>query len=96
MAAYIIGMLEVRDTSWRAEYGPKTEALIEKHGGKIKAGAGTPETLEGEGKLPNTFLILEFPSVEHAKAWYNDPEYEPMIKLRQTGAEGHFVVLEGV
>ncbi len=95
MAAYVIGMLEVRDTSWRAEYGPKTEALIKKHGGRFAA-RGEGETLEGEGKGLNRYVIIEFPSVENAKAWYNDPEYAPMIKLRQTGAEGHLVVLEGV
>ncbi len=94
MAAYVIGMLEVREPSWRAEYGPKTDALVEKHGGRCVA-IGGAQTLEGEGKVPNTFVILEFPSVEKAKAWYNDPEYAPMIKLRQTGAEGHLVVLEG-
>jgi uncharacterized protein (DUF1330 family) len=95
MAAYVIGMLEVRDTSWRTEYGPKTAALIEKHGGRYVARGGA-ETLEGDGGGLNTFVILEFPSVEHAKAWYNDPEYAPMIKLRQTGSEAHIVVMEGV
>lgn len=95
MAAYVIGMLEVRDPSWRAEYGPKTAALIEKHGGRYVARGGA-ELLEGEGGGLNTFVILEFPSVEAAKAWYNDPDYAPMIKLRQTGAKGDLVVLEGV
>ena len=50
MAAYVIAMLEVRDTSWRAEYVPKTEALIEKHGGRFVA-RGEGEILEGEGWL---------------------------------------------
>ncbi len=95
MAAYVIGMFEIRDTSYRTEYGPKTAALIEKHGGRYVARGGA-ELLEGEGRGLNTFVVLEFPSVEAAKAWYNDPEYAPMIKLRQTGAEGDLVVLEGV
>lgn len=95
MAAYVIGMLEVRDPSWRAEYGPKTATLVEKHGGRYVARDGA-EALEGNGKIPDTFVILEFPSVEAAKAWYNDPDYAPMIKLRQTGADGDLVVMEGV
>jgi uncharacterized protein (DUF1330 family) len=32
-------------------------------------------------------FILEFPSAEQAKSWYNDPEYAQMIQLRQSGAE---------
>jgi uncharacterized protein (DUF1330 family) len=37
---------------------------------------------------------LEFPEVEQAKAWYHDPEYAPMITLRQTGANGDIVVVD--
>jgi uncharacterized protein (DUF1330 family) len=38
-------------------------------------------------------FILEFPSAEQAKAWYNDPEYAQLIDLRQTGADANIVVL---
>jgi uncharacterized protein (DUF1330 family) len=40
-------------------------------------------------------FILEFPSQEQAKAWYNDPEYGQMIDLRQTGADTEIVLVEG-
>jgi uncharacterized protein (DUF1330 family) len=95
MAAYVIGRLEVRDTAWRAAYTQKTGELIRKYGGRSLARFGSPvEALEGEGKLPTTIVILEFPSVEQAKAWYHDPEYAPMITLRQTGANGDIVVVD--
>jgi uncharacterized protein (DUF1330 family) len=97
MAAYVIARVEVRDTAWRAEYGPKTRALVQKHGGKALAGFGSAvERLEGEGQLPSTIVILEFPSLAQAKAWYNDPEYAPMITLRQTGADADIVVVDGI
>ncbi len=54
------------------------------------------ETLEGNAKLPSAIIVLEFPSMEQAKAWYHDPEYSPMIKLRQTGSDGDVVVVDGV
>jgi uncharacterized protein (DUF1330 family) len=38
-------------------------------------------------------FILEFPSVEQAKAWYNDPEYAELIDLRQTGADAEILLL---
>ena len=86
MAAYVIASLAVRDTAWRESYSPKTAELIRKHGGKVLAPVGSGvELLEGKVKLPTNVVILEFPSKEQAKAWYNDPEYGPMIKLRQTG-----------
>jgi uncharacterized protein (DUF1330 family) len=96
MAAYIIARVEVRETAWTEEYVPKTMALIQKHSGKLLVGSGCAmEPLEGEGKLPSAIIVLEFPSMEQAKAWYHDPEYAPLIKLRQTGAEADIVVVDG-
>ena len=97
MAAYVIvRVLEVRDTAWRAEYAPKTTALVQKHGGKFIVRGGALESLEGNGKLPANIVVLEFPNMEKAKAWYNDPDYAPLIKLRQSGTTSELVLVEGV
>ncbi len=96
MAAYVIVHLEARSTTWLAEYGPKTAALIEKHSGKYLVRGGTMEGLEGDGELPSTIVDLEFFSMEHAKAWYNDPAYAPMIKVRQSGSTAELVLVEGL
>jgi uncharacterized protein (DUF1330 family) len=97
MAAYIVGQLDVKNTNWQQDYGPQARALLEKHGGKVIVGpGGAIERLEGRQTLPTAMSILEFPSVEQAKAWYNDPEYAPLIKLRQTGADLDFILVEGM
>lgn len=97
MAAYVIvRVLEMRDTGWREEYAPKTSALVQKHGGKFIVRGGAKERLEGTGKLPVNIVVIEFPSVEHAKAWYNDPDYAPLVKLRQSGSDAELVLVEGV
>jgi uncharacterized protein (DUF1330 family) len=54
------------------------------------------ERLEGHGDLPSAIVVLEFPSMAQAKAWYHDPAYAPMIKLRQTGSDLDFVLVEGL
>jgi uncharacterized protein (DUF1330 family) len=70
---------------------------MQKHGGKVLVGSGAAmEALEGEENLPSTIIVLEFPSIEQAKAWYHDPEYAPLIKLRQTGSDANIVVVAGV
>ncbi len=96
MSAYAIGRLTMRDPSWLGEYGPKTEALVKKHGGTYLVRGGEMEQLEGGSGLPNVMVVLEFPSMDAAKAWYNDPEYAPMIKLRQTGSDLDFVLVDGL
>ncbi len=94
MAAYVIASLQVRDTAWREAYSPKTGELIRKHGGKVLTPfASKVEALEGKAKPPTNVVIIEFPSQDQAKAWYNDPEYAPLIKLRQTGAGGEFILV---
>ncbi len=94
MAAYVIASLQVRDTAWREAYSPKTGELIRKHGGKVLTPfASKVEGLEGKAKLPTNVVIIEFPSHDHAKAWYNDPEYATLIKLRQTGADGELILV---
>ena len=96
MAAYAIGRLEMRDPSWVREYGPKTAALVAKYGGKYLVRSQTVERLEGTDKLPSVVVVLEFPSMEQARAWYNDPDYAPLIKLRQAGSDLDFVLVEGL
>jgi len=40
---------------------------------------------------------LEFPSIEDARSWYQDPEYKKMIKLRQSGGSSDiFIFPEGI
>jgi uncharacterized protein (DUF1330 family) len=96
MAAYAIGRLETRHTVWLQEYGPKTAALVARHGGKYLVRGSVMERLEGTGMLPSVVVVVEFPSVKQAKAWYHDPEYAPLITLRQTGADLDFILVEGL
>jgi uncharacterized protein (DUF1330 family) len=96
MAAYVIGRVQVRKDDWVAEYRPKTAALVEKHGGKFLVRRGKMEKLEGKETLPTLAVVIEFPSMDKAKAWYNDPDYAPLIKLRQTGADSEMMVVEGL
>lgn len=96
MPAYVIGRLQMRDPSWREQYRAKVGPIVEKHGGRYLARGGAMETLEGNTALPSGIVVLEFPSLEKARAFYHDPDYAPLIKLRQGGADLDLVVVEGV
>src|SRR5688500_7250837 len=87
MAAQSIGRAQMRDPSWVQEYGEKIQPLIRKYGGRYLVRAGKMETLEGAAPLPSVMVVLEFPSAEQARAWYQDSEYAPLIKLRQGGSD---------
>lgn len=70
--------------------------MVAKHGGKYLVRGRAKEWLEGTGQLPSGIVVLEFPSMAQAKAWYNDPAYAPLIKLRQKGSDLDFVLVVGV
>ena len=96
MPAYLIGRVQMRDPFWVEEYGAKIQPLIQKYGGRYLVRAGKMETLEGSAPLPSVMVVLEFPSMEQARAWYQDPDYAPLIKLRQGGSDAELVLVEGV
>jgi uncharacterized protein (DUF1330 family) len=101
MAAYIIGLRRSapRGTAWVKEYLPKAAALIAKHGGKaLIGGNSTPRllTLEGAEEPPVAVVMLEFPSLEQAQAWYDDPDYAPLKQLRKANVDMEVFVVERV
>ena len=96
MQASAIGTVQMRDPSWVEEYLAKLQPLLEKHGGRCLVRAWSMEKLEGTAPLPSVLVVLEFPTMDHARAWYRDPEYAPLIKLRQGGSDVELILAEGV
>lgn len=99
MPAYMIARVDLRDPSYIEEYRSKTGPLIEKHGGRVLAGAvrgaDSLESLEGGVPLPTVMFVIEFPTMDKARAFYSDPDYAPMIALRQSGADSEIVLVNG-
>jgi uncharacterized protein (DUF1330 family) len=45
---------------------------------------------------PRRLVVVEFPSVEQAKAWWNSPEYAEAKALRQATSDSQLLIAEGV
>ena len=95
MAAYIYGNIEVTDPATYEEYRKVVPGLIASHGGRYLVRGGAVTVLEGDPKARRQ-VILEFPDIEHARAFYFSPEYQEMVKLRQSAATGTLILIEGV
>ncbi len=95
MPAYVIADIEITDAELYKEYVKLAPAAVAQYGGRYLARGGHTEVLEGEWQ-PRRLVILEFESVEKAKAWLNSPEYAPARALRQRSARSNLVVIEGV
>jgi uncharacterized protein (DUF1330 family) len=95
MAAYIVVDLEITDADQYESYKQLVPATLQKYGGRFIVRGGKTENLEGAW-LPRRLVILEFPSVEQAKAWYNSPEYDKPKARRQASALSKLILVEGV
>lgn len=94
MAAYVLVEVEVTDPATYEEYKQLTPATLAAYGGRFIVRGGTFETLESDWK-PNRVVVLEFPTVEQAKTWWNSPEYSTAKAIRQRAANTRMIVLEG-
>jgi uncharacterized protein (DUF1330 family) len=95
MSAYIIVEIEVTDPAGYEQYKNLAGETVEKYGGKYIVRGGKTEVLEGNWK-PKRIVILEFPTVTHAKEWLNSEEYREPRKMRHRTAKTNMLVIEGV
>ena len=95
MAAYIIARVDVTDPEKYKNYMALTPAAIEKAGGRFIVRGGQVTTLEGPEET-RRLVVLEFDSIEAAKAFYHSPDYE-RAKLERVGAaDAQFLAVEGL
>ncbi len=94
MAAYILADVEVTDPEEYQLYTQQVPGTIEKYGGRFLVRGGQPETLEGD-RQSKRVVIIEFPDIEQARAWYHSPEYSAIIGIRHRAAISHLFILQG-
>ncbi len=94
MAGYIVADIEITDPDEYQKYARQTAATLERYGGKFLVRGGQPETVEGDWKA-RRIVIIEFPSVEQAKAWYDSPEYSAIKGIRQRSAISNILLVHG-
>jgi uncharacterized protein (DUF1330 family) len=95
MAAYIVVDVSVRDQDRYPEYARQVQATLEPYGGRFIVRGGATETVEGTWS-PGRLVIIEFPTMERARAWYESPEYAPARGLRWELADANLLFVEGV
>ncbi len=96
MSAYLIAdVVRVKDEAKMAEYRSRVGPVVEKFGGKYLAAGGRFEIMEGDWR-PTFPVIIRFPSLEQARAWYHSDEYRELKSLRQRASDVNIVFLEGL
>lgn len=93
MAAFLIAFAKVKDPSRLQEYSAAAGPTLIAAGGSIVGRGKVAATLAGTLSA-DSGLIVKFPSVDAARAWYESPAYQALIPLRDQVMSPNFVVLE--
>jgi len=95
MAAYIAVDISIHDPATYERYKQLAPPSIAAYGGRYLARGGETRVLEGTWQ-PARFVILEFPDVEKAQAWWESPEYAEAKALRHAAAHSHMLLVGGM
>src|SRR5436190_21272276 len=95
MGAYIVVEIVIEDPVRYERYKVLAPPSIAQYGGRYPARGGPTTTLEGKWQ-PNRLVMLEFPSAERARAWWDSPEYAEAKALRQSCAQTDMLLVEGL
>lgn len=91
---YLLFRSEFPDPEAIRPYGRAVVALAAKFGGRFIALADRPEAVEGSPDLRRV-VILEFPSLSAARAFWDSPEYAEVKTLREGLGTVEAVLFEG-
>jgi uncharacterized protein (DUF1330 family) len=95
MPAYIVTTITVTKPEQFEEYRKLAGPAVAQYGGKFIVRGGARTILEGTFDA-NRLVVVEFPSSENAKTFYNSPEYQSAREKRIGACDVDMVLVEGV
>jgi uncharacterized protein (DUF1330 family) len=94
MPTYVVGDVHITDLVAYQEHVPRALATIARFGGRVIAGGGKIDLLEG-GPMPERIFIIEFPNADAARGWYRSDDYQAALKTRLSSSDGRVFLIEG-
>ena len=73
MPTYIVGDIRISDLASYQAHLPRALATIARFGGRVVAGGGKIDLLEGD-PMPERIFIIEFPTADAARRWYQSDD----------------------
>ena len=94
MPAYFVALVDIKDEEKFRAYQGVASDVFATYGAKFLTRGGSHSVFEGPEET-RTCVLVEFPSVEKATAFWNSPEYRAAIKMREGAAEIQVLLLDG-
>lgn len=96
--AYLVVELTINDIDAYERYRQQVIATLETADARFLVRGGKRMQMEGADEQHHDDLrtvIVEFPSMEQALAWYESPAYTPLIELRRSATDSRLFFVEG-
>jgi len=91
---YLIANIRVHDKEIFEKFKSMSTPLISEYGGKLLV--RTPEVERREGDVTGLVVMLEFPSVEMARTFYESESYTAAKLVREGGSSTDLCIVEGL
>jgi uncharacterized protein (DUF1330 family) len=95
MPAYMVSNVDVNDPEEYTAVGEGVQATFAPYGGRYLARRAKWEVLEGDWRASGYLAIVEFPTYEAAKEWYESQAYRPLRDIRQRSATSNILLVDG-
>ncbi|MEM6944227.1 MAG: DUF1330 domain-containing protein [Pseudomonadota bacterium] len=96
MPAYVIVDSHIVDPEAYEGYKAQARPIAEKHGGRYLARGGALHVLETDLWTPQRIVVIEFPDMTAARAFAEDPAYQPVAQIRRQNARTTILIVEGL
>ena len=94
MPTYVVGDIHITDPAAYQAHVPRALATIARFGGRVIAGDGKIDLLEGD-PMPERIFIIEFLTADAARQWYQSDDYQAALKIRLSASHGRVLLIEG-
>jgi uncharacterized protein (DUF1330 family) len=94
-AYFFVDVREVKNPEKMAEYRSRVGHIVEKFGGQYVVAGGTFEVKEGSYQ-PNFLVMIQFPSMDAARRWYDSEEYRPLLEMRLAATTSNAFLVAGL
>ena len=89
---YMVVNLNITDADEYRVYERGFFALLKKYSGTFITYDDNAKTLEGSAPQ-GRMIIFSFPSEQHGRDWYDDPDYQSLSLHRRAGTDTQFLTM---
>ena len=93
-SALYVSEFELTEPEGIRPYSAQVESTFEPYGGRYLVRGGQVTSLEGEAT--KRVVMIAFPSLAQAQAWYDSPAYRAIRPIRQQSAKSKVFIVEGL